>query len=137
MDEGFPARASVGAANDDKRREMATVPYRELVCCLLYISKRTRPDICFAVGVLCRYVNDPTKLHWNAAKRVLRYLRGTPNLGVLIDGVHENEAKEMEMEMNAYYDADWAGDRSDRRSTTGFILMLNSAVVSWRSQKQR
>ncbi len=43
----------------------------------------------------------------------------------------------MEMEMNAYSDADWAGDRSDRRSTSGFVLMLNGGVVSWRLQKQR
>ena len=61
---------------------MMDIPYRELIGCLLYLARRTRPDKSFAVSILCRVTNDPTHSHWKAANRVLRYLLGSQEFGI-------------------------------------------------------
>ena len=100
--------------------------------CLLYIAKQTRPDILATVSRLSRYLENPGKVHWMAAKRVLRYLKGTRDLGLTFrrdaDGLQLFEA----------CDADWASDVDDRRSTTGFAFMVQKegAAISWNSKKQ-
>jgi len=101
--------------------------YAELVSSLLCFSTTSRPDIAFADGVLSRFISCPKQDHMRAAKGVLRYLRGTSRLGVIYGG---NEA------LKGYVDADWAGDIDGRRSTTGFIFMLNGGPISWASKRQ-
>jgi len=65
---------------------MKAVPYRKLVGKLLYLAVATRPDIAYVVGVLCRFVENPGEAHWNAAKRVLRYLKGTVDMSLACSG---------------------------------------------------
>ena len=60
--------------SQEERNFMSSVPCRELIGCLLYLARQTRPDISFAVNELCRFISDPSKMHWKAASRVLRYL---------------------------------------------------------------
>lgn len=102
--------------------------YQELLGFLLFISTRTRPDICDAVGIMCRFAANPNQVHWNCLKRILRYPRGTaeyaPRLGASDDV------------LTSYCDADWAADRVDRKSTTGVLVQLDSTTVVWRSIKQ-
>ena len=76
-------------------------------------------------------MNNPGEAHWIACKRILRYLKGTQDTGLIFRG---NNSKEFTIE--AYSDADWAGDTTDRKSTTGFVIMINDSVVSWLSKKQ-
>ena len=102
---------------------------QELLGCLLFVSTRTRPDISAAVAILCRYASKPNNAHWVALKRVLRYLQGTKDFSLLISASGEQQ-------ISASCDADWAGDREDRRSTTGFLLQLDDTTVAWRSIKQ-
>ena len=71
----------------------------------------------------------PTQRHWTAAKRVLRYLRGTTQHGVIY-------RKEDKPELIGFSDADWAGDQNDRRSTSGYIFQVGSGAISWKSKKQ-
>ena len=84
----------------------------------MYLAVSTRPDIAFAVNNLARFNSKPQKEHWTALKRVLRYLKGTTNIGILYkqDGADK---------CLGYSDADWAGDTSDRRSIPGYIWWTN------------
>jgi hypothetical protein len=102
-----------------------------LVGSLLYAAITTRIDIAYAVNLVSRFMKNPGELHWKACKRVLRYLHGTKQAGLVFKA---NGLTEFNIE--AYSDADWAGDTTDRKSTTGFVITINGNVVSWLSKKQ-
>lgn len=102
---------------------------RELVGGLLYLANLTRPDIAAPVSALARYQDKPTQAHWRAAKRVLRYLQGTRNLGIQYKSDGDNI-------LRGYADADFAGDKKDRKSTSGMIFILNGGTIQWKSNKQ-
>lgn len=103
--------------------------YQSAVGSLLYLSTKTRPDITFAVCNVAKYCSKPTTKHWSAVKRIFRYIRGTCDLGILYDGQNSNSCI-------GYSDADWAGDRNDRKSTSGYCFSLGSGLISWRTNKQ-
>jgi hypothetical protein len=108
-------------------------PYRAVVGSLLYLLF-TRPDISFAVGQLARHLNNPSKACWTAAMRVLKYLKGTASLKLTFT---REEEKTFEDTVRAFSDADYAGDKQTRRSTTGFAVMACGATVTSKSQLQR
>jgi hypothetical protein len=101
--------------------------YRSLVGALHYLTF-TRPDISFAVHQVCQFMNAPTDIHLTAAKRILRYLRGT-----LDHGLHYTSGP---ISLSAFSDADWAGDPNDRRSTSGMLVFLGSNPITWSTKKQ-
>jgi hypothetical protein len=103
--------------------------YCELIGSLLYIANTTRPDIAQAVGVLSRYRCNPTTAHWNAAMRVLHYLRDTKDKVLVLGG---NSSVVLE----GYVDADFAGDLDSRFSTSGYVFYVFGGAVSWTSKKQ-
>ena len=103
--------------------------YQAVVGSLLYLSNKTRPDIAYAVSSVARYSSKPTRDHWTAVKRILRYLKGTHDYGLLYQ-------KKASVELLGYSDADWAGDVGDRKSTSGYVFFLGGAAVSWKSCKQ-
>ncbi|KAE9565727.1 hypothetical protein PC116_g28540 [Phytophthora cactorum] len=109
---------------------MANVPYRNAVGCLMYLMVGTRPDLAAAVGVLSQFAADPCPTHWQALKRVFRYIQGTKTHGIEFQGSCEDG-------LQGYSDADWAGDIESRRSTSGYAFMMNGGCISWRSKKQR
>jgi hypothetical protein len=113
--------------NDDEC--VTDQPYREVVGSLLYLASCTRPDIAFVVGVLSRFVSKPTHEHWAVAKRVLRYLRGTSNLGIK----YGPECAPV----LGYTDSDLAGDPDRRRSTSGSVFLLNGGAILWTSGLQK
>jgi hypothetical protein len=90
----------------------------------------TRPDICFAVNTLSQFMVETRRVHWVAAKHVLRYLCGTVDYGLVY---HRGYG----FRLVGYTDSDWAGCVSDRKSTSGCCFGLGSAVVSWFSRKQK
>ena len=102
--------------------------YQSAVGALLYLSTRTRPDIAYAVSNVSKFCSNPTTKHWTAVKRIFRYLKGTVGLGISYLNNDSGFA--------GYADADWAGDRSDRKSTSGYCFLFNSGLISWRSVKQ-
>ena len=105
--------------------------YQSAVGSLLYLSSWTRPDIAYAVGSVARFCSNPSKEHWTAVKRIFRYLKGTYNYGIVYSrNDHSDDL------MIGYSDADFAGDVNDRKSTSGYIFMINGAPVSWKSRKQ-
>jgi hypothetical protein len=105
--------------------------YMSLVGALLYGAVMTRPDILYAVSSLGRHLQATGPDHWRAAKRVLKYLKGTMEVGIVYGG---QGAKELELEV--YSDADWGGDIDTRRSTTGYVCMLNGGAISFASKLQ-
>ena len=100
--------------------------YRALVGSLQYLSL-TRLDIAFSTNKLAQFMQNPITAHWTALKRVLRYLAGSCDKGVFI-------LMTAPLNLHAYSNADWAGDKDDYISTTGYLLYLSSTPISWSSQ---
>jgi hypothetical protein len=96
--------------------------YRSIVGGLQYATL-TRPDIAFAVNKVSQFMHHPTEAHWNAVKRILRYVAGTLRYGL-------HFYKNSPLHIHSYSDADWAGNIDDRRSTSGFCVYLGRNLVS-------
>ena len=107
------------------------VPYREAVGSLMYLATGTRPDIAYAVSTVSQALDKPTKADWNNVKYILRYLKGTYQMGILYQTGYQTGVLTM------YSDADYAGDISTRRSTSGVVCQYMGGPVSWLSQKQK
>lgn len=105
------------------------IPYQNLIGGLMYLSVMTRPDISFSVSFLSQFNKCYTKVHWNYAKRILRYLSKTKNF--CLKYVKEKA------QLEGYVDADWASNVIDRRSYSGFCFQMSGSTVSWLSKKQR
>ncbi|KAJ0392180.1 hypothetical protein P43SY_011887 [Pythium insidiosum] len=97
----------------------------------LYVANATRPDISMAVSALSRYLEEPRELHWRAAVRVIRYLKGTASMGIKY-----KQSKSGGINMVTYCDANWGGDKETHRSTSGVIIMLGGGPVVYRSKRQ-
>nr|AAL58228.1 putative gag-pol polyprotein [Oryza sativa Japonica Group]ABF96256.1 retrotransposon protein, putative, unclassified [Oryza sativa Japonica Group] len=97
--------------------------YRSLVGSLLYLTA-TRPDIMFAASLLSRYMSSPSQLNFTAAKRVLRYIKGTADYGIWYKPVKESK-------LIGYTDSDWAGCLDDMKSTSGYAFSLGSAEAEY------
>lgn len=101
--------------------------YRSLIESLRYLNF-TKPYFSFAVSRVCQFMTNPTDLHLHAAKRILRHLRGTLSSSLLF--------KPGPIQLSAYSDAAWAGDPSNRRSTTSFIVFMSSNPITWAAKKR-
>ncbi|WVY94393.1 hypothetical protein V8G54_033481 [Vigna mungo] len=102
--------------------------YRRIVGSLQYLSL-TRPDVSFSVNKLSQYMAAPTEIHMQAAKRILRYLKGTIDHGLQL-------RRDSNLHLTAFCDADWAGDTAHRRSTAAYIIYYSSNAISWSCKKQ-
>jgi hypothetical protein len=105
--------------------------YRAEVGSLTWLSVMTRPEICFAVGEVARFVTNPGIKHWNAIDRIWQYLQGSTDVGLTLGGSEET------LELMGYVDSDYARDVDTRRSTTGWIFKFGGGAVSWRTRRQR
>jgi hypothetical protein len=110
--------------------------YMSIVGSLMYASIVSRPDLTFAIQVLSRHFQCCGPEHIAAAKRVLRYLKGTLDKGITYGSTTEGAGVYTTVKLVGYSDADWGGDLDTRRSTTGYIFTLNHGVVSWGSKLQ-
>ncbi|XP_061989602.1 uncharacterized mitochondrial protein AtMg00810-like [Rosa rugosa] len=103
--------------------------YRSIVGGMQYLTF-TRPDIAYAVNIVCQFMSFPTDAHFASVKRILRYLQGTINHGLFY------KYGKSPTYITGYCDADWVGEINQRRSPTGFIFYLGHCPVSWQSKKQ-
>ncbi|CAI7912047.1 unnamed protein product [Closterium sp. NIES-53] len=105
-------------------------PYPELVGCLMYLMTCTRPDLAYPLSLLARYVapGRHRKVHWDAAKRVLRYLCSTSGMGLVLGGRGP-------VVLTGHADASWVDDSATQRSSQGYTFSLGSGSVSWRSTR--
>lgn len=107
------------------------VPFQELIGSLLFLARVTRPDILYAVNYLSKFNNCHGQEQWVAAKRILRYLKGTIGKKIVYSRGSQNDVK-----ITGFCDADFAGDPEDRRSTTGFVFLVSGGAVTWNTKKQ-
>jgi len=106
------------------------LPYRQAVGKLTWAATGSRPDIAFSTSLISRHMSAYNKSHWSAVKRILRYLTGTVYLGLTF------QRSPRGMILQGYSDADWGGDKDDRKSTSGYLFILCNAPVTWASKKQ-
>lgn len=109
--------------NDSKE-----IPYRQAIGSLLYLTCGTRPDMAYSATYMSQFNERPAEEHWRGVKHILRYLKGTQ--------CRKLKFQKTCQPLQIYSDADWGGDRTDRKSYSGYIMLLAGAPISWSSKKQ-
>ncbi|CAI7932884.1 unnamed protein product [Closterium sp. NIES-54] len=123
----LPTGHSLSAPPSDESVEPSG-PYPELVGCLMHLMTCTRPDLAYPLSLLARYVapGRHRKVHWDVAKRVLRYLCSTSGMGLMLGG-------RARVVLTGHADASWVDDLATQRSSQGYTFSLGSGSVSWQS----
>ncbi|CAH9078354.1 unnamed protein product [Cuscuta europaea] len=103
--------------------------YRRALGLLQYLAF-TRPDLSFSINRLSQYMHHPSEHHWQAVKRILRYLKGTINFGLFL-------RRNCSLNLTAFSDSNWGNILDVGRSTTAYVLYLGSNIISWKSAKQK
>nr|KYP49721.1 Retrovirus-related Pol polyprotein from transposon TNT 1-94 [Cajanus cajan] len=123
-----PMHPSTTLGLDEDSPEVDSTMYRGIVGSLLYLTT-SRPDIMFSVYIYARFQVKPKEVHLQAVKRILRYIKGTTNLGISF-------YRRQNFTLLGYYDADYAGDKWERKSTSEGCHFLDHCLVSWTSKRQ-
>lgn len=132
-DSKVPMNVNYGKSStaDDETLLQNNTDYQKLIGCLLYIAVNTRPDIAASVSILAQRVSTPKHEDWNELKRVVKYLKGTSTLKLVL-GINKPD----ENPVVGFADANWAEDKVDRKSNSGYIFIVYGAAVSWACRKQ-
>ena len=125
MEKGCTLSLNQCPKNDEKKNQMSKVPYASTIGSLMYAMLCTHPNICFAVDMVSRYQSNPGPDHWRAVKRILRYLRRT-----IDHALHGGDLR-----WTGYSDANWASDKDEHKSTSGYASILGGGADSWWSKK--
>ncbi|XP_073137105.1 secreted RxLR effector protein 161-like [Henckelia pumila] len=123
-----PMSASIKLDKDESGAPVEVTMYRGLIGSLLYLTA-SRPDIMFDVCLCARFQAAPKQSHYIAAKRIIKYLKGTTNMGLWY-------SKDSEFNLVGYSDADYAGCNIDRKSTSESCQFLEDRLISWFIKKQ-
>lgn len=113
---------------DDPRIDSTN--YARVISKLIHAMVYTRPDIAFSLGKLYQFMSDPAEYHGHGMKTLLRYMRSTVNRKIKYGG-------ELPPSLTGFSDADYAADKTDRKSTLRQVFMFAGGPVSWASKKQR
>jgi len=103
--------------------------YQRLVGKLIYLS-HTRPDIAYAISVVSQFMHRLSEDHMDVVTRILRYLKSSPGKGLMF-------LKNNQLNVDGYTNTDWAGNVSDRKSTSGYFTFVRGNLVTWRTKKQK
>ena len=125
MDPAVPLSTSQSPSKLEDIARMRNIPYREAVGSLMYAAMGTRPDIAFTISTVAQFSENPGWVHWEAVKRIFKYLLGTKKL----------ELTYGERGLVGYVDADGAS-QEHRRAISGYVFMVDGGAVSWSSKKQ-
>ncbi|KAL0345620.1 UNVERIFIED_CONTAM: Retrovirus-related Pol polyprotein from transposon TNT 1-94 [Sesamum radiatum] len=112
----------------NKGDSVSQADYAKIIGSVMFLMNYTRPDIAYAVSRLSRYTHNPNKDHWDALRRLLRYLKGTMNLCL-----HFNKYPAV---LEGFCDANWVTDNDEVSSTSGYVFTLGGGAISWKSAKQ-
>ena len=123
-----PTVMGLKLSKEDRSKDFDHSLYKNIVGSLMYLTA-TRPGIMFAVSLISRFMERPKEAHWQAAKRILRYVKGTKRFGILYT---TSECSDL----IGYTNSDWAGSVDDRKSTAGYVFHMGSGAISWASKKQ-
>ena len=124
-----PMECRLRLNREGEGEEVESTSFRKLIGCLRFLSL-TRPDLIFSVSYLSRFMSKPFSNHLAAAKRILRYIKGTSDYGLVF-------GKDKECKLVGYCDSDYAGDLDDRKSTSGNVFFYGSKPISWNCCKQK
>nr|GAT51524.1 predicted protein [Mycena chlorophos] len=127
---GHPTAADCPTTPEDIA-SMKNIPYLHILGAVAYLAVATRPDIAYAVGVLARFSKNPGWKHWQALKRVLRYLKGTIDKRLTFGSIQSTGEL-----FTTYSDADHGGNPDNGRSTSGYVVMMGGGAISWSSRLQ-
>ncbi|KAK2440889.1 putative mitochondrial protein [Trifolium repens] len=125
-----PMETSSSLNNDDEGKSVNSTHYKQMVGSLRYACN-SRPDICHSVWIVSRFMQSPKLSHMQAVKKILRYLQGTVDYGILYSNTDGNQRR-----LVGYCDSDWSGDKVERKSTMGYVFTLFNCPISWCSKKQ-
>lgn len=134
MEDSKPVKTPMDAASRNNDSEGVTAskvlnaPYQNLIGNLMYLVQGTRPDLAFATSFLSQFNQNPTETHWKMAKRVLRYIKGTQNVGITYTTCQEP--------IIGYCDASW-NECSTGRSRSGYVYTMSRGAISWKSARQQ
>ncbi|CAL0306597.1 unnamed protein product [Lupinus luteus] len=128
-----PIEVGIGLSQGDADCAVDKTLYRQMIGSLRYVCN-SRPDLAYGVGLVSRYMESPKQSHMSAVKRIFRYLKGTLGHGIMYPTNRNRGCNESSL--IAFSDADWCGDKTDRKSTTGYFFLFNNALISWCSKKQ-
>lgn len=129
-----PVEVNLKLLSFENEDDIAATVYKQIVGSLRFLCN-SRPDLSFSVGLISRFMGKPKKTHMLAAKRVLRYVKGTADLGILFRfGTRETD--EGNLKLIGFTDSDHGGDCVERKSTSGYVFLLNGSPISWCSKKQ-
>ena len=123
-----PVECGVKLSKHDNEEKVNPTFFKSMVGSLRYLTC-IRPDILFGTVLVNRYMEAPTMTHLKAAKRILCYLKGTLDYGLLY-------SPSKDFKLVGYSDSDWARDTNDRKNTTGFVLYMGDTTFTWTSKKQ-
>lgn len=126
-----PADANIRNEVKEEDESIDPTMFKRLIGSFRHLCQ-SRPGISYSIGIVSRFMSNPHKTQFLAAKKILRYKNGTLQYGILFPQAQETE----QLSMIGYLDADWRGDKIDRRSITCFGFMLQGAPISWSSKKQ-
>ena len=127
MDPNVRLTSAQSPSTTEEIAAMRHVPYHEAVGSLMYATLGTRPDICFAVQSVLRFNSKPGLIHWEAVKRIFRYLKGTRDLWLAYGGAAK--------ELVGYADA-YGSMGEDRKAISGYVFLINAGAVSWSAKRQ-
>ncbi len=119
--------------------QMRLIPYRRAVGALAYLANTSRPDIAHAVNLVSQFSQNPGAVHWRAVKAILRYLRGSTQFALVFAPALTSTASShssVEPLVSIWCDANWAGCKDTRRSTSGYLLRFHGCWIDWRCHKQ-
>jgi hypothetical protein len=114
-------------SSPEEATRMQRTPYRQAIGSLMYAAVATRPDIAFAVSILSRFLNNPGNAHWEAAKRIFRYLKSTKDYALTYGGERHD--------LEGFTDAD-GGTQEDRHAISGYAFLIDGGAISWGAKRQ-
>ena len=121
MEQNLKPTSNEGSTIEDPTK------YRQLVGSLIYLTT-TRPDINFAIGIPSKFMHQPCEGHWNATKRVLKYLKGTQSYGI-------KYSKVLDFHLIGYSDSNFDGDKDHGVSTSGYLMNIGSVSIKRKLKK--
>lgn len=130
MEVGLKLKPDTTTKTKEEYQFLSSIPYRQAVGSLMFLLQATRPDLAFALSTVSQFNDKYTEVHWNAVKRILKYLKNTSNYGLFF-------RKDQVGQIVGYSDASHAGNHPvDTKSTTGYIFQFQKGTISWNSKKQ-
>jgi len=123
-----PIATGLKLSKEDSSKEVNPTLYKSMVGSLMYLIA-TRSDLMYAISLISRFMEKPKDTHWQAGKRILRYVNGTIDYGILYSVSNK-------FKLVGFTNSDWAGNVDDWKSTSGYVFHMGLGMISWASKKQ-